>query len=64
LPWSGNELTSQPGITVKNEREVDSPRSAFGGEMKLFSRVSNTGQGQRVRFLRLFSGWSFHGTRV
>ena len=32
LPWSGNEPTSQPGITVKNEREVDSPRSTFGGE--------------------------------
>jgi len=32
--------------------------------MKLFSRVRNTGLGQRVRFLRLFSGWSFQGTRV
>jgi hypothetical protein len=43
---------NQLRITVKKEREV-----------KLFGRVvKNTGMGQRIRFLRLSSGGSFHET--
>jgi len=53
-----------PGITVKNEREMDSPRSAFGGESSSSAAWWDYRPRAARSILQSCTGWSFRVTRV
>jgi hypothetical protein len=64
VAWSGKG--HEPAQNHRKKRA----RSGFSAQYvwrrtRLFSRVKDkTGMGQRIRFLRLFFGWSFHGIGI
>jgi hypothetical protein len=63
VSWSDIWPTYLPGITEKNEREVNAPRSSSSGGVPMFGLVHFTGTGRAWAFCgRFFSAGSFHFT--